>query len=123
MSSTRRSRSGSSLLSTCESSAAVSRLASRASTSGAIFVTSHVRMDAIAGLRGSGLHQRGAAADRDGLAALVEALMLEFDDPGVAARAAGPLRDHRRLRADRVAMKHRLREAHIGHPEIGDRGA
>src|SRR6266446_2685819 len=34
-----------------------------------------------------GLHQRGAAADCDLLAALVQADMLEFDDPGVRARA------------------------------------
>src|SRR3954469_17021800 len=34
------------------------------------------------------LHQRGAAADRDHLAALVEPDMLEFDDPRIRARLA-----------------------------------
>src|SRR5256714_10973278 len=66
------------------------------------------------------LHQRGAAADRDLLAALVQADMLELDDAGIRTRFAAPRRDHRRARPDRVAVKHRLREAHIAHAEIGD---
>src|SRR6267154_2965222 len=47
------------------------------------------------------LHQGGAAADRDFLAALVQADMLEFDDPGVRARFAAPGCDHFRAGVDR----------------------
>src|SRR5205085_2155675 len=46
--------------------------------------------------------------------------MLELDDAGIRTRFAAPRRDHRRARPDRVAVKHRLWEAHIAHAEIGD---
>src|SRR3954453_19745540 len=77
----------------------------------------------IPSLRRPHLHQRGTAADRDLLAVLVEADMLEFDNPGIRTRPAAPQRHHRGTHPDRVAVEYRLRETHIGHAEIGDRGA
>src|SRR5271169_2336958 len=68
-------------------------------------------------------HQAGPAADCDGFATLIDALMLELDDAGVLARLAAALGSHNRANAQRVAMKYRLRKSHIGHTEIGDGGS
>src|SRR5574337_253365 len=68
-------------------------------------------------------HQRLAGAGADLVAVLVETLVPEGDDAGVRARGARADFLDRRARADRVAVEHRFRETHVGHPEVGDRRA
>src|SRR5882672_11051507 len=70
----------------------------------------------------SAFHQTDPSADRDRFAPLVDPLMLELDDAGVPARLAAPLRPHDRARTQRIAVKHRLGEPDIAHPQICDRG-
>src|SRR5260221_3123341 len=69
------------------------------------------------------LHQRRPLADGHDFAALVERAVLELDEPGIGPRFAVAQRKDAGHRMDGVAVKHRLGEAHVGHPEIGDRRA
>src|SRR5262245_16610621 len=62
-------------------------------------------------------------AFRDKCTILIEGPVLELDDPAVRSRLRFAHADHLRLDADRVAMKDRVREDGVGHPQIGDRGA
>src|SRR5882724_4542388 len=66
-------------------------------------------------------HQRAAAADGDDLVAVVVCGMLELDDAAIRPRLAVAHGDDHGTAAQRVAVEHRLREAHVGHAEIGDR--
>src|SRR5258708_2787536 len=68
-------------------------------------------------------HQRLALALRDNLSALVDGGVVELDDAGIGARLALAHRQHRGPDLERVAMEHRLGEAHVGHAEIGHRRA
>src|SRR3546814_9930485 len=67
------------------------------------------------------LHQAGALAVGDLLAALVDGAVLEQDDAGVRPGLAFALLGDSRRAVPRVAVEHGLRETAVGHAEIGDR--
>src|SRR3954449_5594594 len=69
------------------------------------------------------MHEAGAAAARDHLAALVGRGVLELDDALRGPRLADALGDDPGVRLQRVAMKHRLWKLDVGHAQIADRGA
>src|SRR5260370_25466464 len=72
---------------------------------------------------GAFAHQRLALAFGHDFAALVGGGVAEFDDAGIGPRPAFARAQHRRSYLERVAMDHRLGEAHVGHAEIGAGGA
>src|SRR6266404_2339681 len=81
------------------------------------------RKERIGSVPGFLAHQRLAGALGDGLAALVDGGVGEFDDAGVGPRLALAHAQDLGLYAKRIAVEDRLGKAHVGHAEIGDRGA
>src|SRR3954452_10411734 len=69
------------------------------------------------------VHQPGAAAACNHLAALVGRGVLELDDTLGGPRLADALGQDFGVRLQRVAMKYRLWKLHIAHAEIADGGA
>src|SRR4051812_43775573 len=81
------------------------------------------RNDRITSILWPAMHQPGAAAACNHLAALVGRGMLELDDALARARLADALRYDRCMRFQGVPVEYRLRKFYVSHAEIADGGA
>src|SRR5438045_7138614 len=69
------------------------------------------------------MHQAGAAATRHHLATLIGHGVLKLDNALRRSRLAGTLGNNPGMGFQRIAVKHRLWEFHVGHAQIADRRA
>src|SRR5690606_12762648 len=69
------------------------------------------------------MHQRGPLTACNPIAVMVEGFMEKRHDSVRRSGFTLALSKNRCPRADRIPMKHRVRESHIGHPEIADCGS